>query len=80
MATIRKSTKPDEEVASGDWTFARDIEGQQNEKVILDWSFEVPGGGRFTDQAHATLHQQMTFTCGQPSTMVCFPLGHFRRP
>ncbi|WP_288469295.1 integrase [uncultured Stenotrophomonas sp.] len=61
MATIRKSAKPDDELASGDWTFARDIEGQQNEKVILDWSFEVPGGGRFTDQAHATLHQQMTF-------------------
>lgn len=61
MATIRKTTKPDDGVASDDWTFVRDIEGQQSEKVILDWGFEVPGGGRFTDKAHATLHQQMTF-------------------
>ncbi|HDS1545989.1 TPA: integrase [Stenotrophomonas maltophilia] len=61
MATTKTSTKLHDEGVPGEWTFARDIEGQQTESVVLDWSFEVPGGRKFTDQKHATLYRQMTF-------------------
>ncbi len=44
-----------------DWVFKRSIEGQQTEHVALNWSFDVPGGGSFTQKKHAKLHQQMTF-------------------
>lgn len=59
-----KKTRPsvEEYFNRAKWTFERSIEGQSSEFVELDWSFVVPGGGRFTDPVHAALrHQLMSF-------------------